>query len=121
MPGVSLANLVNIFNPECIVVTSPDTDTDILAGDLLLEPMYQAFKQHLFSQIGKDLPFIVERRSFESWARGAGRLVLSHFFASPERVHSERSLIGTWHWVLSPFSLPITSRAGCVSIGTQPE
>jgi predicted NBD/HSP70 family sugar kinase len=79
--GVSLANLVNIFNPECVVLSGPDTHASMLAGDLLLEPMRQAFKQHLFSQIGKDLHFIVERRGFESWARGAGSLVLRHFFA----------------------------------------
>ena len=79
--GVSLANLVNIFNPECVVLSGHNTDASILTGDLLLEPMHQAFKQHLFSQIGKDLHFIVERRGFESWARGAGSLVLRHFFA----------------------------------------
>jgi len=90
--GVSIANLVNIFNPECVMLTGPDVDESILAGGLLLEPMHQALKQHLFSQIGKDLPFIVvERRGFESWARGAGSLVLRHFFASPARVHSERT------------------------------
>ncbi len=92
--GVSLANLVNIFNPECIVLSGPNTDASMLAGDLLLEPMRQAFKQHLFSQIGKDLHFIVERLGFESWARGAGSLVLSHFFAAPAHLHSERTLIG---------------------------
>ncbi len=92
--GVSLANLVNIFNPECIVLSGPDTDASILAGDLLFEPMQQSLKQHLFSQIGKDLHFIVERSGFESWARGAGSLVLRHFFASPARVHSERTLVG---------------------------
>jgi N-acetylglucosamine repressor len=88
--GVSLANLVNIFNPECIVLSGPDTDASILAGDLLLEPMYQALQQHLFSQIGKDLKIEVERPGFESWARGAGSLVLRHFFASPVHLHSER-------------------------------
>ena len=55
--GVSLANLVNIFNPECVMLSGPYTDASIMADDLLLEPMYQAFKQHLFSQIGKDLQF----------------------------------------------------------------
>jgi len=55
--------------------------------------MHQAFKQHLFSQMGRDLHFIVERQDFESWARGAGSLVLRHFFASPARVHSERMLV----------------------------
>ena len=92
--GVSLANLVNIFNPECILLIGHDADSSVLAGDLLLEPMYQTFKQHLFSQIGKDLHFIVERRGFESWARGAGSLVLRHFFASPAHVHSDRTLVG---------------------------
>ncbi len=91
--GVSLANLVNIFNPECMVLSGPDTDASILAGDLLLEPMHQALQQHLFSQIGKDLRIKVERLGFESWARGAGSLVLRHFFASPARVHSERALV----------------------------
>jgi predicted NBD/HSP70 family sugar kinase len=93
--GVSLANLVNIFNPECIVLSGPDTDASILAGDLLLEPMHQAIQQHLFSQIGKDLQVQVERLGFESWARGAGSLVLRHFFASPAHVHSERTLVGS--------------------------
>ena len=44
-------------------------------------------------QMGKDLRFIVERRDFESWARGAGSLVLRHFLASPARVHTERMLV----------------------------
>ena len=91
--GVSLANLVNIFNPECVMLSGPAVDDGILTGGLLLEPMHQAFKQHLFSQIGKDLHFIVERSGFESWARGAGSLVLRHFFASPAQVHNERTLV----------------------------
>ncbi len=93
--GVSLANLVNIFNPECVELSGPDVDDGILTGDLLLEPMHQAFKQQLFSQIGKDLHFIVERRGFESWASGAGSLVLRRFFASPAHVNSERTLVGS--------------------------
>jgi N-acetylglucosamine repressor len=79
--GVSIANLVNIFNPECIILSGPNADASFLADGLVLEPMHQALKEHLFSQIGKDLHFIVERLGFESWARGAGSLVLRHFFA----------------------------------------
>ncbi len=76
-----------------VILCGHDDDASILCGDWLLEPMHQAFKQHLFSQIGKDLHFIVERRGFESWARGAGSLVLRHFFASPAQVHTERTLV----------------------------
>ena len=84
--GVSLANLVNIFNPECVVLSSPDIN--IWAGDLLLSSMHQALGQHLFSQMGKDLRFFtVEQPGYESWARGAGSLVLRHFFISPVHLH----------------------------------
>ena len=48
------------------------------------------FWQHLFSQMRRDLHFIVERQGFESRARGAGSLVLRHFFAAPARVQTER-------------------------------
>jgi N-acetylglucosamine repressor len=92
--GVSLANLVNIFDPECIVLSGPDIYAVMQAGDLLLEPMYQSLKKHLFSQIGKHLEIRVEHLGFKSWARGAGNLALRHFFASPAQVHAERSLVG---------------------------
>jgi len=90
--GVSLANLVNILNPGCIVLSSPDIN--IWAGDVFLASMHQALKQHLFSQVGKNLRFFtVEQPGYESWARGAGSLVLHDFFVSPERVQAERILI----------------------------
>jgi len=66
----------------------------MIAGDLLLEPMHQTLGQHLFSQMGKQLHFRVEQLGYESWARGAGSLVLNHFFASPAHVHTERVLVG---------------------------
>ncbi len=90
--GISLANLVNIFNPECLVLSSPDLN--ILTDDLLLAAMQQEINQHLFSQMGKDLRFFTaEQPGYESWARGAGSLVLRHFFGSPGRVHAGRSLV----------------------------
>ncbi|HZO73565.1 MAG TPA: ROK family protein [Ktedonobacteraceae bacterium] len=89
--GISLANLINIFNPECIIFSSPDLN--ILTDDALVGAMHQEIKQHLFSQMGKDLRFCtVEQLGYESWARGAGSLVLRHFFVSPARVHTGRSL-----------------------------
>jgi len=90
--GVSLANLINIFNPECIILSSPDLN--IVTDDLLVGAMHQEIKQHLFSQMGKDLRFFtVEQLGYESWARGAGCLVLRHFFVSPARIHAGRSLV----------------------------
>lgn len=89
--GVSLANLINIFNPECIILSSPDLN--IVTDEILVGAMHQEIKQHLFSQMGKDLRFLtVEQLGYESWARGAGCLVLRHFFVSPARIHAGRSL-----------------------------
>lgn len=89
--GTSLANLVNIFNPQCIILSTPDLQ--ILTEDLLLGAMQQEMKQHLFSRMGKDLQlFTTEQPGYESWARGAGSLVLHHFFGSPVRVQAGRSL-----------------------------
>jgi N-acetylglucosamine repressor len=88
--GISLANLVNIFNPECIVLSSPDIN--LLSDDLLLGSIHQEIKQHLFSQMGRDLSFFtVEQLGYETWARGAGCLVLRHFFVPPARVSVERT------------------------------
>lgn len=89
--GISLANLVNIFNPQCIILSTPDLN--ILTDDLLLGAMQQEMKQHLFSRMGKDLQFFTaEQPGYESWARGAGSLVLHNFFGSPVRVQVGRSL-----------------------------
>ena len=88
--GISLANMITIFNPDCLVVSSPDAV--IAAGDLLFEPMKAALKVHAFSRFSEHLPCIIEPLGYESWAQGAGSLALSHFFALPEQVHSERLL-----------------------------
>lgn len=90
--GVSLANLINIFNPECVILSSPDLN--IVTDENLVGAMHQEVKQHLFSQMGKDLRFCtVEQLGYESWARGAGCLVLRHFFVSPARIHAKRLLV----------------------------
>ncbi|HEU5226680.1 MAG TPA: ROK family protein [Ktedonobacteraceae bacterium] len=89
--GISLANLVNIFNPQCIILSTPDVH--ILTEDLLLGAMQQEMKRHFFSRMGKDLRlFTAEQPGYESWARGAGSLVLHHFFGSPVRIQAGRSL-----------------------------
>lgn len=90
--GLSLANLINIFNPECIILSCPDLN--IATDEILVGAMHQEIKQHLFSQMGKDLQFFtVEQLGYESWARGAGCLVLRHFFVSPARIHAGRMLV----------------------------
>lgn len=83
---------------ECIGLTTPFPysileDIHILTDDLLLGARQQEMKRHFFSRMGQDLQvFTAEQPGYESWARGAGSLVLHHFFGSPVRVQAGRSL-----------------------------
>lgn len=80
--GNGLASLVNLFNPECLIISNEGNDL----LELLSPSMYTALEQHIFSQLGKDLSLICEKSTtIESWARGAGCLVLQDFFSLPKQ------------------------------------
>ncbi|HZR39380.1 MAG TPA: ROK family protein [Ktedonobacteraceae bacterium] len=77
--GIGLATLVNLLNPECIILNGGEG----LWIDLLIEPMKETMNRHIFSQLGRNLDLIIERGITRvNWARGAGCLVLRDFFAS---------------------------------------
>ncbi len=74
--GIGLANAVNLFNPECVILTGEGIEF----GDRFFDPVLQALQEHLFSKLGRSLQVILEPwAGYESWARGAGALVLSQF------------------------------------------
>jgi N-acetylglucosamine repressor len=78
--GIALANLVNVLNPECIVLTGEGA----FAEQAMFQSMEAVLRQNLFSQLGKDLCLLVEPLvGYESWARGAAALVLHRFFVLP--------------------------------------
>ncbi|MFL5658147.1 MAG: ROK family protein, partial [Ktedonobacteraceae bacterium] len=80
--GIALANLVNVLNPECIVVTGEGAFVE----QAMFQSMEAVLRQNLFSQLGKDLRLLVEPLvGYESWARGAAALVLHRFFVLPAR------------------------------------
>lgn len=77
--GLGMATLVNLFNPECIILNGGSG----IWIDLILEPMKKALHEHIFSQLGGNLNLIIERGMTRmNWARGAGCLVLRDFFSS---------------------------------------
>jgi N-acetylglucosamine repressor len=80
--GAGLATLVNLFNPECLIIEgSRDW------ANLFLHTMKSSLSEHIFSQIGRDLELIIESDAdLFNWARGAGCLVLRDFFSSPIRL-----------------------------------
>jgi predicted NBD/HSP70 family sugar kinase len=89
--GVGLATLINLLNPECIIIDG----TEGHWVDFLLGTMKAAMKRHTFSQLGSHLELIVERdATLFNWARGAGSLVLRDFFSLPIPLHTTES-IGT--------------------------
>ncbi len=81
--GMGLANLVNLLNPEGILLTS--YDSILGAGDLFFGPMKVAMQQYTFSRLAAHMQFIVEPLGYENWARGAGSLALRQLFLLPTK------------------------------------
>jgi N-acetylglucosamine repressor len=77
--GIGLANLINILNPELLIVSGEGT----LAGDYRLQPMLESLKQHAFIGLVDELEIIIEPTDDKAWARGAASLVISKVFESP--------------------------------------
>lgn len=77
--GVGLAMIVNLLNPELIIVAGEGVD----AGDLRLDPMRQALRDGQFDSLGSGTKLVVEASGDVTWARGAACVVLSEFFRSP--------------------------------------
>ncbi len=77
--GIGLATIVNLLNPELIIVAGEGVE----AGDLRLEPMRLALSEGRFDSLGTDMKLVVESSGDVTWARGAACVVLSEFFRSP--------------------------------------
>ncbi len=74
--GSGLANLVNLLNPECLILTGEGIEF----GARFFDPALQALREQTFSRLDRSLQIILEPWSgYESWARGAGALVLNRF------------------------------------------
>lgn len=77
--GIGLATLVNLFNPECIILYGGEGHR----LDCMQEPMQMKLKEHIFSELGGRLTLLLEHNTtMENWARGAGCIVLRRFFAA---------------------------------------
>ena len=79
MLGRSIGNLVNLFNPELVIVTGEGTR----AGDLLFAPMRLALEGAVFGTLGRDTRVIVQSWGDEAWARGAASIVVHEMLKPP--------------------------------------
>jgi N-acetylglucosamine repressor len=81
--GRAVANLVNIFDPQRIIISGEGARV----GKWLFDPMCAAVDQHTMPALRQDVLISVEPWGDDAWARGAASLVLRELFESP--VHRE--------------------------------
>jgi len=77
--GLGLSYLVNLFNPQLIVLSGEG----LRAGEALVGPARAALRQQMLPSLGADLAFVVEPLHDDAWARGAACVMLSEFFKHP--------------------------------------
>ena len=74
--GEGIANLVNVLNPELIVLAGEGSH----AADLMLGTMQATLRENTFDGLLDDVDIVVEPWDDEAWARGAASLVLAEIF-----------------------------------------
>lgn len=77
--GQGVANLINIFSPQHIIISGEG----VRAGDLIFAPMYDTITRHVMPGLAEDTEIEVDVWNDDAWARGAASLVLQELFKSP--------------------------------------
>lgn len=77
--GRSIGNLLNLFNPEVVIVTGEGTR----AGALILDPMREAVRAASFDLLESDTRVLVQKWGDEAWARGAASIVVHEMLRPP--------------------------------------
>ena len=85
--GRAVANLVNIFDPQRIIISGEGARV----GKWLFDPMCAAVDQHAMPALRSDVRISIEPWGDDAWARGAASLVLRELFESP--VHQETATV----------------------------
>lgn len=77
--GLGISGLVQIFNPEKIIIAGEG----VRAGDLLFDPMQKTIKAHTTPEMYATLQIVIQKWQDTDWARGAASLVLQELYKSP--------------------------------------
>lgn len=77
--GIGIATLVNILNPQLIIVGGEG----VRAGEWRFGPMQEAIREHAFNGLADELEIVIESSGDETWARGAACVVLGELFKPP--------------------------------------
>lgn len=81
--GRGIANLINIFSPQLVIISGEG----VQAGELIFSPMHESIDRHVMPGLREDTEIEVDIWNDDAWARGAAGLVLQALFESP--VHRE--------------------------------
>ena len=84
--GVGMANLINLFNPEKIIISGEGTRE----GDFLFKPMQESIQQNTMPGLFDPETVEIAPWGDDAWARGAAGLVLRELFESP--IHKRNSV-----------------------------
>ena len=79
MLGLGIANLINLFNPELIIISGEG----VRAGDRLFTPMRAALALHVMEGLGEEMQIRIDVWEDDAWARGAASLGLQGIFRNP--------------------------------------
>ena len=77
--GCGIANLINLFNPQQIILSGEG----IRIGKYLFDPMKAAVVQNTIPRLVDDTVLLIDEWEDDAWARGAASLVLQELFKSP--------------------------------------
>lgn len=77
--GQAIGNLVNVFNPQKIILGGEG----VRMGSLFFDPLRRAVERRVVPALYADLTIQLESWGNDAWARGAASLVLRNLFESP--------------------------------------
>jgi predicted NBD/HSP70 family sugar kinase len=81
--GQGIANLINVLNPQLIIISGEG----VRAGDLLFDPMRSAIRTNTIEGLADDTRIQIDSWEDFAWARGAASLVLQELFKSPWEIN----------------------------------
>jgi len=82
--GTGVANIINLFNPQIVIVGGGVTQ----AGDLIFDPLKRTMKKRAFSVAAKAVKIATPSLGKDCTVIGAATLVLKEIFKSPKVISS---------------------------------
>lgn len=84
--GIGIANLINIFNPDMIVIGGPLSE----AGSFLLPAVEESVKIRAFNEVLAEAEILLSHFGADASLMGAGALVIQAIITNPSRVEKIR-------------------------------